>query len=70
MANGMDAAIQGKKIDIRIQCVQEVVSKVLLSLFIKFKPIFEIKFRLVEDLDFHDTRFRISFLAASQSVNC
>jgi hypothetical protein len=69
MTSGMNASINGEGIDIRVQRIQEIVSETLLSLFIEFESIFEVELCLVEDSDSHDTRSRISFLAASQSVN-
>lgn len=70
LTNGMDAAINRERIDIGVKRVQEIRSEVLFALFLEFKSIFQVEFRLVEDSDFHDTRSRISFLAASQAVNC
>lgn len=70
MTNGMNAAIKGKRIDIRVKRIQKIMTEIPLPLFIEFKPISEVEFCLVKDPNSHDTRSRISFLAVSQSVNC
>ena len=66
MANRMTAAINREGINTGVKSIQERVPEVFIPVFIEIKFIFEIEFRLVENSDSsHDTRSRISFLAAS-----
>ena len=64
----MNAREKRERIDVGIQGVQEILTHASRLGLVECKSVHEVSLCVVEDLDSHETRPRISFLASSQSV--
>jgi len=65
----MDSTAPEKRINIQEQAVQKVCPKTSFPAFIESKTLDQIILGFNQDLDSHETLFRISALAVSQSTN-
>src|SRR5437763_10295966 len=66
----MDAAINPKRLDLRVEIREEVSSKTGLLRFIKVKSFDQILPGVIEDFQLHEVSSAICRFAVSQSTNC
>ncbi len=66
----MNAAVIGKRVNIGEEWIQELSSKPRSLRFVKVKAFDQMFLGGFENSNPHETRRRISSLAASQSLNC
>lgn len=62
-------AYRSKRIDVRKKGVEKVRAESRRLPFVEVKAVYEIILGIIENLDLHDTRLRMSALACSQSEN-
>ena len=67
--NVMGSGVQKERINIREQRIEEIPPEPGFLTFVEVKTLDQVRFRFIEDLDFHRSFSRIFAFALSQSSN-
>lgn len=65
----MNPCVDQQGVNVGKEAVEEISAEIWFSCFVGLKPVNEIAQGFIQDLDFHDSRLRMSALAVSQSEN-
>jgi len=65
----MNPCVDQQGVNVGKEAVEELSAEAWFSCFVELRTVNEIVLGFIQDLDFHDSRLRMSALAVSQSEN-